>query len=361
MFVSVKKYRELESQNASLKAELAQSQQDKSLVEQDNSRLSEQLASMQSAEQQAFYEGLLKCAIGSMLQVEEIRCTVLSSYERFNQESESVKKVNELFDVSSVALAKIVSEMEVMGHKMGGMSSSITGLSDTADSINTFVSTITNISDQTNLLALNAAIEAARAGDAGRGFSVVADEVRTLATETNKSASEVAELVTSILQSTRSAVNSVDEISGNNTSMSEGIGELNSHYQTIVTNCNRMTKTITDSSHLSFFQTVKLDHIVWKADVYAMLTGNSKLSVKDLSDHRNCRLGSWHTTQSSAEIAKNSAYRRLEKPHEVVHQEGFNALKAMESSDHVACIKSLQAMETASEKLMLLLNELVED
>jgi methyl-accepting chemotaxis protein len=155
-----------------------------------------------------------------MQQIEEIRGSVLSSFERINKESESVEQINEQFAVSTTSLSNIVSAMTQMGDKMSGMATSITGLSGTADSINTFVSTITKISDQTNLLALNAAIEAARAGDAGRGFSVVADEVRKLATETNTSASEVAELVTSILHSTRSAVDSVDEISSNNQDLS---------------------------------------------------------------------------------------------------------------------------------------------
>lgn len=358
MFVFTSKYRNLESQYESLQEQFAQVQQSNALLEQDNLSLREQLASVRTAEQQYFQDNLLKCAVGSMQQIEEIRGTVLSSFERIDQETESVKQINALFDVSSVALDKIVGSMVEMGHKMGNMSSSITGLSDTADSINTFVSSITSISDQTNLLALNAAIEAARAGDAGRGFSVVADEVRTLATETNKSASEVAELVTSILQSTRQAVGSVEEISDDNSHMSTGIDELNTHYQTIVTTCNSMTQTISDSSHLSFIQTVKLDHIVYKTDVYALLSGISGREVSDLADHKSCRLGKWYAKQSNTDISKSNAYRLLDKPHEEVHVQGVAALKAKQNGDNQSCIACLQAMEKASDQVMSLLNEL---
>jgi methyl-accepting chemotaxis protein len=347
----VKEYTELKERLSALEA-------DNKMLQEECSLLNDQLAAANANQADAFEQNLLNCAVGAMQQVEGIRETVLDSFQRIDSESQAVEQVNELFDVSSAELANILNSMDQMGTKMGGMASSITGLSDTADSINTFVSTITNISDQTNLLALNAAIEAARAGDAGRGFSVVADEVRTLATETNKSASEVAELVTSILNSTKSAVGSVDEISGNNASLSEGVNQLNTHYQSIVAKCESMTSTISDSSRLSFIQTVKLDHIVWKNDVYASMIGLNSKRAHDLNDHINCRLGKWYAEQAQSEIAKHNAYRALERPHQQVHQEGISALTALEEGNKGQAISHLKAMEAASEKVMKSLDEL---
>src|SRR5699024_2899368 len=90
----------------------------------------------------------------------------------------------------------------VVKNSVDHLESQISGFQTTVNQIGQFVTEITNIADQTNLLALNASIEAARAGDAGAGFAVVAGEVRQLASESEKTANQIQNLVSSIKEGT---------------------------------------------------------------------------------------------------------------------------------------------------------------
>ena len=123
-------------------------------------------------------------------------------------------------DVSNEASRTAAEGAEIVRSTIHGMqqiaervtlaSQSVAGLGARSDQIGVIVGTIQDIADQTNLLALNAAIEAARAGEQGRGFAVVADEVRALAERTTKATREISEMITAIQTETGSAVTTME-------------------------------------------------------------------------------------------------------------------------------------------------------
>ncbi len=106
---------------------------------------------------------------------------------------------------------QVVSDMDGIARSAQQSAQVIRTLDKESEAIYSIIQVIKGIADQTNLLALNAAIEAARAGEQGRGFAVVADEVRSLAGRTSASTQEIASMVGSIQQNTREAVISMEE------------------------------------------------------------------------------------------------------------------------------------------------------
>lgn len=111
----------------------------------------------------------------------------------------------------SVVVDKTVQAMAQIARRVQETSQTVTKLGQRSDQIGQIVGTIEDIADQTNLLALNAAIEAARAGEQGRGFAVVADEVRALAERTTRATKEISDMIRTIQTETRSAVIAMEE------------------------------------------------------------------------------------------------------------------------------------------------------
>lgn len=118
---------------------------------------------------------------------------------------------------------KAIHYMELIQEEVGTSSDLVNSLGKKSKEIGEIISIITEIAEQTNLLALNAAIEAARAGEHGRGFAVVADEVRKLASESSDAAGRIRQLISAIQSETEKAVDSMNE---GNQVVSEGIGTV---------------------------------------------------------------------------------------------------------------------------------------
>ena len=143
--------------------------------------------------------------------------------------------------------------------------------------------------------------------------------------------------------------------------LSSGVEKLNKDYTDIISCCNSMKSAIVNASLRTFIQTVKLDHIVWKGDVYAVASGLSKKSISDFSDHTMCRLGKWYQTDGAKSFSKNAAFKKLEEPHKGVHQNGVLALEMIQKGEKNSVVKHLQAMEDASILVMRYLDELANE
>jgi methyl-accepting chemotaxis protein len=118
---------------------------------------------------------------------------------------------SEAAEAGAIVVDRTIEVMNRIAARVRQSAETIDSLGQRSDQIGEIVGTIEDIADQTNLLALNAAIEAARAGEQGRGFAVVADEVRALAERTTKATKEIGEMIRSIQQETRSAVSMMEQ------------------------------------------------------------------------------------------------------------------------------------------------------
>ena len=311
---------------------------------------------------------------------EEMSATARDVASNASQASSSTQQANQLASEGRRVVEQSIQSINSFADEFNEAATTITSLRSETDNIGSILEVIRSIAEQTNLLALNAAIEAARAGEQGRGFAVVADEVRNLAHRSQVSTNEIQELIERLQSQAESAASkiqhghqrisdtvtkaqqagvalskitdSVGSISDMTTQIATAaeeqsmvVAEINQNVVTIeqlardtAQNADlttHLTTELTDAmadlvAEIRQFQftddeqlvlsQAKTAHLAWKARLRDFLDAKSQLRQEQAVSHHQCDLGKWYDNEGKQRFGHMPEFKAIERPHEQIHK-----------------------------------------
>lgn len=300
-----------------------------------------------------FTDGLFQNLLEFSQCLSESQKTMAHLSASMKQEAESSDQAAQATSSNLSSVQKISANVDDMAEKTKEVASTVDLLSASASEIGGIVKLIKEIADQTNLLALNAAIEAARAGEQGRGFAVVADEVRKLAERTTSATAEISNLVNAIQQETANAQSKIEITPETISKYALDTQEARTSMQSLLDISGKSRATIRSSALRTFIEVAKVDHLVYKMEIYKVLMGLSQKTVDDFASHTACRLGKWYYEgDGKGCFSKLPSYKDVESPHKDVHAYGKAAIANFMNGNLDEALTEVTKMEQASSHVL---------